>query len=228
MARYIAKLKKGEGVKFISHLDLMRCMQRAIRRSKVPISYSKGFNPHADMSFATPVSVGTASEGEYMDFMLEFEMDENSIAEAVNRSLPDDIRILWVKRIDEKLPSLMSMVDAASYEITIINPQPKLIIQKSIDSFLNRPSIEVMKESKKGEKLVDIKPMIYDIRLKSNDGPISVIETTIKAGSRSNLNPELLFNAMQLYMGLKDSRIRDITKKETYTEESGKFKNLWL
>lgn len=227
MVRYIAKLKKGEGVKFISHLDLMRAMQRAIRRAEIPISYSKGFNPHAEMSFATPISVGTASECEYMDFMLDREMDENEIVRGINKSLSEDIRVLWVKRADEKLPSLMSMVDAATYEITIVNPKTNIITNETIRSFLNRPSIEIMKEGKKGSRMVDIKPMIYKMKLKSEDGTVSVIEATVAAGSRSNLNPELLFNAMKLYdERLKDSEIRDITKKETYTANSGKLEIL--
>ena len=73
--RYLIKFSKGEGIKFISHLDLMRTIQRIIRRSGVPIEYSKGFNPHMALSLAQPLSVGVYSDGEYMDIVLTEEMN---------------------------------------------------------------------------------------------------------------------------------------------------------
>ena len=72
--RYLIKFSKGEGIKFISHLDLMRTIQRIIRRSGVPIEYSKGFNPHMALSLAQPLSVGVYSDGEYMDIVLTEEI----------------------------------------------------------------------------------------------------------------------------------------------------------
>ena len=72
--RYVIKFTKGADIKFIGHLDLMRTIQRIIRRSEVPIEYSKGFNPHMALSLAQPLSVGVYSDGEYMDIVLTEEM----------------------------------------------------------------------------------------------------------------------------------------------------------
>ncbi|MGL5085822.1 MAG: TIGR03936 family radical SAM-associated protein, partial [Clostridium sp.] len=68
--RYVIKYTKGAGIKFISHLDLMRTIQRIIRRTDIPMKYSKGFNPHMALSIAQPLSVGVYSDGEYMDIVL--------------------------------------------------------------------------------------------------------------------------------------------------------------
>lgn len=68
--RYLIKFTKEADIKFVAHLDLMRTIQRIIRRSGLPIEYSKGFNPHMTLSIAQPLSVGVYSEGEYMDIVL--------------------------------------------------------------------------------------------------------------------------------------------------------------
>ena len=68
--RYVIKFTKGENIKFIGHLDLMRTIQRIIKRSGLPVEYSKGFNPHMALSIAQPLSVGVYSDGEYLDLVL--------------------------------------------------------------------------------------------------------------------------------------------------------------
>ena len=68
--RYVIKFTKGENIKFIGHLDLMRTIQRIIKRSGLPVEYSKGFNPHMSLSIAQPLSVGVYSDGEYLDLVL--------------------------------------------------------------------------------------------------------------------------------------------------------------
>ena len=90
--RYLIKFSKGEGIKFISHLDLMRTIQRIIRRSGVPIEYSKGFNPHMALSLAQPLSVGVFSDGEYIDILLTDMMQVYDIfARLYEASLPSII-----------------------------------------------------------------------------------------------------------------------------------------
>ena len=78
--RLVVKYTKGEKVKYISHLDFMRLVQRALRRAEIPVAYSKGFNPHPRLSFASALAVGTTSDGEYLDIILEKEMDPKPYA----------------------------------------------------------------------------------------------------------------------------------------------------
>ena len=74
--RYLIKFTKESNIKFIAHLDLMRTIQKVIRRTDLPVEYSKGFNPHIEMSIAQPLSVGVYSSGEYMDLILEEDINE--------------------------------------------------------------------------------------------------------------------------------------------------------
>lgn len=225
MVRYLVKFVKGPGVKFVAHLDLMRSIQRAVRRAAIGVSYSKGFNPHAGISFATPLSVGTWSEGEYLDIKLDNEEDEVFLKDRMNEVLPEDIRVISVKKVDDEFPSPMAVVDAADYEITLVNIPEGVLNKGAIQEFLNRDEINVIKSGKKGERTVNIKPMIRKLDLKLNRDDEVVLNTFVDTGSRSNLNPELIVEAMKMYVpGMGNSDIRDIKKVETYMKLGGKLK----
>lgn len=224
MARYLIKYQKGKGVKFISHLDLMRAFQRAIRRAKLPISYSKGFNPHAEFSLASPLPVGTWSIGEYMDIKLDEAQDPDFIMNSMNSSLPPDIRVIKVRKVGDKFPSLMSIVSGASYEMTLAVGIGKDIKIIDLEKFMERQHIEVVKTGKNGSRIVDIKPMIHELKLKCMCGDTAVFSFTVDAGSRSNLGPELMAEAMTSYIdALKGAEIRDIKKIETFVSKGGKL-----
>lgn len=223
MVRYLVKFSKGIGVKFISHLDLMRTVQRAIRRAEIPVYYSRGFNPHAEFSFATPLSVGTWSIGEYLDIKLDKRLDPELIMEKMNEALPEPVKIASVTEVEESFPSLMSIVGAASYEITLVNMDEGAINSQSVDEFLSNSCIMVTKVGKKGERIIDIRPMIRQLALIRQDRGEAVLSTLVDSGSKSNLNPELLVVAMKKYVpGLENAEIRDIKKIETFVEKNGK------
>ena len=84
--RYVIKFTKGENIKFIGHLDLMRTIQRIIKRSGLPVEYSKGFNPHMSLSIAQPLSVGVYSDGEYLDLVLTESLGVGEVIEKLNAS----------------------------------------------------------------------------------------------------------------------------------------------
>ena len=86
--RYLIKFTKEPNIKFISHLDVLRTIQRNIRRADLPIEYSQGFNPHMATSIAQPLSVGVYSSGEYMDMVLTREMNEEEIIKRLNETAP--------------------------------------------------------------------------------------------------------------------------------------------
>jgi radical SAM-linked protein len=187
------KFTKGKEVKYISHLDLMRVFQRAIRRTGIPISYSSGFNPHQEISFGAPLPLGITSNAEYVDFRLVEPMEIQEIKNRLNSSLPEGIRILEGIRLGENPKSAMSAVTHARYQISmeIENIAPDAL-EKSIEAFISQEHIIVMKEQpKKGFQLkeVDIRPMIVDMKLSVSKGGMYNIDCLLLSGSRANLNP---------------------------------------
>ena len=89
MATARMKFSKGEEVKYISHLDLQRTFQRALRRADIQIAYSQGFNPHPKLSFAMALAVGMTSEGEYVDVELAHPIDAKEMKERLNNLYPE-------------------------------------------------------------------------------------------------------------------------------------------
>lgn len=143
------RFTRGEGVKFISHLDMMKVFERAIRRSGLPIAYSQGFNPHPQMVFGLPLAVGMTSEGEYADFELTQKIEPAQFMERLNASLPEAIRVTAAA---EKYSgaNIMASICGADYEIEVyLNEEYNLDrMKKEIELLLARDSIKVMKEVK--------------------------------------------------------------------------------
>ncbi|HYF82584.1 MAG TPA: TIGR03936 family radical SAM-associated protein [Clostridia bacterium] len=217
------KFTKGNEVKYISHLDLMRVFQRAIRRTGIPISYSIGFNPHQEISFGAPLSLGVTSNAEYVDFKLSGTMDVEEIKDRLNSSLPEGIKILGGMKLRENSESAMSVVTHARYKIRInIENVAAEALNKSIEEFIAQDSIKVMKEQpKKGFALkeVDIRPMIVGMKLSEARENMYIIDCLLLSGSRGNLKPELLMMAFKEFTGYNIVGIR-INREEVYAEKN--------
>lgn len=218
------KFTKGKEVKYISHLDLMRVFQRAIRRSGIPISYSSGYNPHQEISFGAPLALGVTSEAEYVDLKLAEPMEADKIKELLNSTLPDGIRILKGVNLGDNPKSAMSIVTHARYRIrmNIENEAAGEVIRKA-EEFSARDSIKVMKEQpKKGFELkeTDIKPLIAGMKLSENGEGEYTIDCLLMSGSRGNLKPELLVTAFREFTGYNITGIR-INREEVYAEKNG-------
>ena len=193
--RYLIKFSKGEGIKFISHLDLMRTIQRIIRRSEVPIEYSKGFNPHMALSLAQPLSVGVYSDGEYMDIVLTEKMQVDDILARLNEAAPPTIRFFEATPIEivenvKRVPQAMALLDAGRYiiKLKLVNEEN---VEEKMASLLNENAWETLKKNKKGEKMADIKPLVKELKYWVKDGEL-VINALIATGSRENLSADLL------------------------------------
>ena len=129
------KFSKEGSVKFIGHLDIMRYFQKAIRRADIDIAYSSGFNPHQIMSFASPLSVGHESSGEYFDIELNSITSTEDIKNRLNDVMVDGIRILAVAVLDEKEKNAMaSALTSISKVATFIC----IIIVRFLVSFLDK------------------------------------------------------------------------------------------
>ncbi|MCQ2440974.1 MAG: TIGR03936 family radical SAM-associated protein [Clostridia bacterium] len=180
--------KKGR-MKFVSHLDMNRFMIRTVRKAKLPIWYTEGFNPHPYITFALPLSLGFQSSYEIMDIRLtDDNYDINGICEKLNAVCPE-----YIEFFDACEPILKTRAVAfAHYNITF--DDNKKILSLFLE-FLNKESITVSKKTKKGDiKQFDILPKIKDLDIKEKNGNTH-LSLTLPAGSTDNVNPELLITA---------------------------------
>lgn len=162
------KFIRGEEVKFISHLDLMKVFERAARRANIPIAYSQGFNPRAHLIFGLPLSVGVTSQTEYADIELSERLEPDGFMEKINKELPKGLKVLEAK-IKQTKENIMASISASAYEILISTSERTELaeLENKIQIFLSKQEIVVKKEGKKGIKLLDIKTMIRDLKVKN-------------------------------------------------------------
>lgn len=177
MSSIRAKFIRGEEVKFISHLDLMKVFERALRRSGIPILYSKGFNPHPQLVFGLPLPVGVTSEAEYLDLELEEPVNPHEFMNRLNSCLPKGIALIDAKEKKTK-ENIMATVVAASYEILTASSKFKLNeVRDLIKKFMELEEIVVKKQTKRKIQNVNIRPMIYNIDTKITDTKIFIDRT---------------------------------------------------
>ncbi len=159
----------------------MKAFERALRRSALPMAYSQGFNPHPLMVFGLPLSVGVTSEAEYADFELLEKVNPREFAERLNMQLP---RGLKVTAAAEKLTrnNIMATVSMASYAVLVGSPRDTDLssVRKNIKELLAKSEIMVQKETKKGLKEVNIRPMIH--RLEALEVPCGEFKDSMSYG----------------------------------------------
>lgn len=218
------KFTKQGYVKFVGHLDTIRLFQRAIRVARLPISYSQGFNPHAKVFFALPLSVGVASEGEYMDMMTDTDIDPKAAMESLNLILPEGIKVLEATAIAEGTPSLMSLVTTADYRITFEKGQLTDAQIEGAKERLAAETLVVLKKGKKKTREVDIKPLMHKVDIEHSEVG-TVFNVQIAAGSMENLNVDLLLKSLLEIE--PEGLVYGIERVELYTTtDEGHFKPL--
>ena len=181
--------------KYISHLDLMRTMQRSMIRAGLEIKHTQGFNPHPHMVFGLPLPVGCESVCEVMDFELVKEMPNDEIIAGLNKSLPEGIKILDAYTAERKLKELSKV------EMEIIYIYDREVDEADADKLrelFNRQELVVNKKTKKGYADINILEMIDKIQMSVYNNSIK-IETVIAAQNPS-LNPLLITTAVKNYL----------------------------
>lgn len=208
------KFSKQGYVKFIGHLDVMRYFQKAIRRAGLPVRYSEGFSPHMIMSFAAPLGVGLLSNGEYMDIELSENpgLSSNAIRNMLNNTMAEGFQILQVKELPDQAKNAMSIVAAADYRVFLTgNEIDWTVLSKTFEHFCQQPSIMITKVSKKSEREVDLRPLLYEVRLEEETKSIFM---KLSTGSTNNLKPELVMEAFCNTEGIDLEHLPFIVERE--------------
>lgn len=191
MIKLRAVFEKTGRAKYISHLDLNRCMLRIFRRSKLPIWYTEGFNPHPYFSFALALSLGFESSCEILDFNLTEEMDFEEVRSRLNNVMPEGMRILSVSEPKMKI----TQIAKADYLIKLEAPNPDALMN-DMKRLMESDEIPVEKKTKKGIRIIDIKPFTEILEITETDSGI-IFSVRMPAGTQENYNPMLLLGALE-------------------------------
>ena len=183
------EITKGEAVRYISHLDYARLMERALRRAKLPVAYSEGFNPHMKMAFASALSLGVTSDAEYMDIELSDDAGIESHVAALSRQLPSGVILKRTNLIDGRHKALSAIINIAVYKIAISGEFNSAAVAKSLDNFNKAGQVIYRKVSPKGNKDVDVKQyVVKDVSWSMVNGGLQ-LEMTIKITPTGSIKP---------------------------------------
>lgn len=219
--RMLLQFQKDATVRHLGLLDLQRTMQRALRRSGLPISYSKGFNPHVNMSFASALSVGVPGVAEILDVALAAPVTEEECLEKMNAVLPPALKASAVRLIDDKHPALMGQLKQASYDIEF-EGEGTAALCDAIAPFLAQSEIMAIRKTKSGEKLVDIRPMIHRLEVVEQDGEKAKLFAQVSFEERATCKPEVLTGALSAFAQVELPRVR-MCRTGLYGEENGEI-----
>lgn len=209
--------EKTGKLQYISHLDLLRTMQTALRRAKVKMMYSEGFNPHMKINFALPLSIGIESVCEFMDLKTDVSVNCEEVKVNLGKNLPPDMKVLDVYEAESKFTDIRY----ASYAMYLDYGDRSEEAVKVGKSLFANPLI-VNKRTKKGEREVDITPMIKSVDVSYEFG-CAIVNCTLCADSESYLNPFYLTSALDSAMGVEAAH-RKVMRKAAHFADGKVFR----
>ncbi len=182
--------EKIDKTKFISHLGLIRIIERAVRFTGLPVAFSQGFNPKPKIALGPPLSSGIESYSEWGDIVMARTVDTEVFHKEINRFLPEGMKVLKCSIIPLKSPALNAIIKIGVYTIECSGEKDK------IEDFLKQDEILFKKVRKKGTKTIDIKPLIKKLEIKNvNNNKISM-ELWINMEEGGTIKPQEVIKVM--------------------------------
>ena len=196
MNRLRVRFKRGDSVKFISHLDIIRLWHRALRRAGIDLAYSEGFNPHPRIALAAPLALGITSDAELMDIFINRHISPHSFTALLGRQLPPGIEILQVCLVAPTLSALQSQVRFAEYMVDVEGAAGDVVV--AIASLLAKEHLPWQHQRDTGTRSYDLRPLVDDLWLASWHNGGGVIGMRLRCGSNGSGRPEQVVKALGL------------------------------
>jgi len=208
------KFSKEDELRFISHLDLTRTWERLARRAELPLLLSHGFSPRPKMAFGPPLPLGYISKTELIEIALTERMGLKEIYKRLAEQLPQGLRISKIEVLTEEMPAL-SAIETVSYYVITRSDELEDEIQERVKEFLLKKEVWIKRESPKGEKMINLRAGVFDLKFKKEGEEIRW-EMLLSVGSQGTVRPEEVIKALggrgvELYLV-------DIQRQELYFE----------
>ena len=222
--KYLIKWTKEGDMRYISHLDIMRLFQRAIKRKGIRLKYSEGYSPHPKMSIAQPLSLGYTSRGEYFEFETLEDMDPEEVRQRLDSAMPEGIRMISCCVLKETRKAAGALITGGDYHVGVRmkDPADYQKLEEAAEWFLSQPSVVIQKEQKKSGKIreIDIREKVRKLEILSREDYM-LLDLKVDTGSRSNLNPEVLLQKLRERMGISGDEMETLIERvEMYAESA--------
>lgn len=160
---------RGEAVKYVGHLDLMRAWERILRRARAPLAYSQGFNPHPRLTLALPLPVGCTGEVEELDLLLTEPLPPESLADCLRPVMPPGIQVGQVYAVDLHAPARPSCVRRVDYRVAL-DGVPVEAVRRAVDDLLSQDQVQIEFQRKR----YDLRPLIDGLSVADQEGQVAI------------------------------------------------------
>jgi radical SAM-linked protein len=213
---------RGEEVKYITHLDLMRFWERALRRAAIPLAYSEGYSPTPRISLAAPLPVGVTSSGELMDVYLSQRVTPYHFIKAVSEQLPAGMAIGEVREVGLGLPSLQSQVRWSEYQVDVPSERSGEEVQEALAQLLAAESLSWQHQRDKEMRRYDLRALVHDLWLESVGDGLCSLGMRLRTDSQGSGRAEQVAAAL----GFSEPPLR-IHRRRLILEETSPAVQAW-
>jgi radical SAM-linked protein len=165
MYRVMLRLTKGEQVKYLSHLDMLRAFEYALRRAKLPVAFSQGFNPRQRLILGSAIGVGVTSGDERIIVELSIPMDSEAVKDALNAQLPPGIEIMESESIPDGVKSPISAISASVFRFTLEGDTEQAeVAVEALFAAKEIPISRIKHGERNSQKVIDLRPILLELR----------------------------------------------------------------
>ena len=203
------RFAKRARLRFLSHRDVARSFERAVRRAGVPVAYSQGFSPHPRLSWVGAAPTGAASEAEYVEIGLTRPLDPGGLAGALDAALPEGLDVL-AAAVAEGAP-LADRIDASSWRIELPGVEPAEL-RAAVAAVTGRESVVVERVTPSGCRTVDMRaaivsvdvgaPAVFPARAAAESGVCAILTAVVRQTTPA-VRPDDVLGALDVVAGLR-------------------------
>jgi len=200
--QYRAEITKGDDLRYVSHLDYANLFIRAFERSKLPMAYSEGFNPHMKLAFASALSLGVASEAEYMDFELTKDLCQPEVFDRLSAQLPPSVKLLQLKPVHTKHKALMAETDEARYVLHVPYAGELAEAEQAVAAYNRAATCNILRVTPKKRREIEAKQyMLQPVTVALTAGEL-VLKMDIRITQAGSVKPSEVLQAIHEQFGL--------------------------
>jgi len=199
VAQFICRYRKGDEVRWISHLDVKRTLERAMRRAELPLELTQGHNPHPRLSFGPPLPLGATGEAELLALRLDEAADPSEVKERLNRELPAGLEVVEAWAVPgHKKKETFGNLDVAEYRITVADGFEEQEVRARVRKLLESEELLVQRGGNRPEREVDLRPMILSLEVAGAGSEGIELRARLKTGSHGGARPSEIVELLGL------------------------------
>ena len=219
MNRYVLRFYKKGNIRFLSHLDLVRLFKRAVRKGRIDVGFSNGYNPHELVNIVQPLSLGYETDCDYFEIDTMSEHDPAELMEALNEALPEGLKFFDCRQAERTPEYLSNKTSYALYEAVFgLKSDAEM---PCAETFLAQDIITITKKDKKTKKDAekDVKSFIKELVIFRNPDGAAAARMMLRCASNETLNPGKLLQSLFKFYNI-DADVAEcrITRKDIYAE----------